>query len=1729
LFFLLFVGSSFSIVFAASPRPLKAIVLVDDDIRMVQMAGNLTDILNEFYDIARVEVVNDYGDLKQVLMLDFTVFIFFMHGSEFGYVDLRVSWSGLAKLIRGSRGQYFIFESCYSRNLKMFDMNGKKVYTPDVDVIDVKVAFLDALYNFKKVLEEIDPVRYERLIEHIRERAVNIFVKNFADLFVRFLIPQEPLSFVFPEKSSFSGPIGYLLDLILSISKEVLREMGRLNDDGTINFGTDTSLEVNFTQSLNFGGGSFPLNVTLELDFIIHNTGDFEASASVSVSKEQKGNIGKLTNVIGTKIEGQGAFGIEGLIVNDPVNRVSIKKVNFEISFQITKSLDLQEILKSVAPGSLGEVIDDVREYFNLEISADIYFGGKIGISYDFETDVTELTISIWVGSSLIVKIAIVEFEAGVKLQFDVTFSPYGNTFTVTFTAFAKASVDLYLATLHFEGSFEIKWSAGPDERAGTQMNLDDDGDGLPNDYESTIGTDPNNPDSDGDGIPDGIEINEYCTDPLNNDTDGDGLLDGFERNWFESLGYDPRSDVDGDGISNILDEDSDNDYLSDGEEYILGSNPVIRDSDGDGLIDGLEQRNGTNPALSDTDDDGLPDLEEILMGLDPKIEDTDGDKLRDGDEVYIYNTNPFEIDTDGDKLSDYDELFLYNTDPLCNDTDGDGISDGDEIGFATSPLNDDSDGDNLSDYLEIYGWNIFVINDSSGRRKQIHVTSDPTDKDTDDDGVIDGLEYVNGSNPRNNDTDSDGISDKTELNGFYYDGVNFVKTDPANWDTDGDGLSDGYEREHSTNPADNDTDDDHLSDGFEKSIKTNATDPDSDDDGISDGDEFDMLNDTYGVDPNTTDSDNDGVKDILDSDADNDGLSDGEEVFTYFTNPLVKDTDNDGADDYTELFTKKTDPLNPDTDGDGLLDGFINNPWSVGELGEGNVGTNPLINDTDGDGLLDSWEVELSSTPPYFVKITDPLNPDTDFDGLLDGHEYQLGTLPNKMDTDSDNISDGFEVNGFNITYPNGLEIGPFYTDPLDNDTDHDGLSDGLEANILYTSPISPDTDGDGLTDYAEVNNYFTNPLDPDTDNDGLTDYEEIFQWNWDTLRKSEEELAQGPPMYRNETKIPEELPPEEKKQMPFSYFTYSVARFKYRITPFRGMYYTDPLDNDTDDDGLLDGEEKQYATNPLNNDTDYDGLLDGEEIKLYGTDPRISDCDRDGLLDGDEVNYYNTLPLDNDSDDDGLTDFEEVRFWLTNATKNDTDNDNLLDGEEVHGVLAWVYNRSAGKFVYTNITTDPLDNDTDDDGLLDGDEVLFYHTNPFSADSDGDELLDHDEIFVYGTNATYFDTDYDGLIDGLEIYITSTDPLDPDEDNDGLPDGKMFDYDNDTLSDYDEIYTYGTLITSPDTDNDGMPDAWEALYQLTDPRNYDAYNDPDYDNLMNIEELIYRTSPDLNDTDGDGLLDGEEVFVVGTDPTNVDTDGDNLSDYEEVVYGTDPLDPDISPPNIYIVSDVPTSIRGDEELIIYAKVIDPAPIDVVLLEYTVGEISINVTMARINSTHYTAVLTNLPIAENITIIIFAADKSGNWNKTETLSIYVKDIYGPMIELVNISPVNPIEGENITIDISVSDLVGVDLVILSYSYGSSWHNVSMSHISGNIYRGKIVNVNGSTLYTIKIYAKDADDNWSVSQLGEIYVSQREKRGILDLMSLGVGILIGVAAFATIYVALQKSRKRKRK
>lgn len=890
--------------------------------------------------------------------------------------------------------------------------------------------------------------------------------------------------------------------------------------------------------------------------------------------------------------------------------------------------------------------------------------------------------------------------------------------------------------------------------------------------------------------------------------------------------------------------KDSDGDNLTNWEEnHVYHTDPLDPDSDGEGIPDGQEvQDNHTDPLKADTDDDGLTDFEEIYVFFtDPLDPDTDDDGLTDGDEVTLYLTDPLDPDTDGDGLDDLVEVEYYLTDPSENDTDNDGILDYEEVhwggdAWITDPLKADSDGDGLSDYDEIH-----------------ENRTDPLDPDSDNDRIGDGDEDGAGTDPLDPDSDDDGLRDGYE--------TLLWGTDPVKSDSDSDGVTDGKEVWNGLDPLDKnisgyplDTDGDGIPDFMEKIFGTDHMLGDTDGDGLSDGEELF----SYHTDPFTNDTDEDN-------------LTDDEELYKWFTDPLVSDTDGDGLSDYNEIHTYSTNPNHPDTDGDGLPDAdevLVH-------------GTDPKRKDTDGGNLWDGCEIWNGLGPK--VKTDDGNILDSDHDGLVDAEELRIGTDKDAVDSDGDGLRDGEEVftygsdPGRNDTDGDGIpdlaeviywhtdpdsddsdddwlddhtELYVNYTHPLVKDTDHDMLTDGGEVLTHRTDPLHPDTDRDGLMDGAEGPNG-TDPLDPDTDDGGALDGVEVHSGNHDPLNPDDDE----------------DLVDSDGD---------GLSNWAER-----NLHGTDPYDSDSDNDTLGDGAEVTvYLTDPLRNDTDNDTLLDGEEVLIYGTEPLLNDTDGDNLTDGMEVHFYLTNPNRNDTDTDGIGDWPEIFLYGTNPLLRDTDRDGLGDYEEL--------------FVHF---TEPLLNDTDLDEMFDGWEVRYGldPKNGSDRDIDGDlDGLTNFEEYLNLTDPTLNDTDADGLLDGEEVtyyWPNSTTDWTGDGIEDHFTDPNSVDTDGDTLTDHEEKMIYNTVPLMADSDRDNMTDNWELANGLNPNYAGDRNRDEDGDNLTNFEEFTAGTDPNLQDTDGDMLFDGEEIQDYGTDPLLNDTDRDTLSDYDEVViYLTDP-----------------------------------------------------------------------------------------------------------------------------------------------------------------------------------------------------------------------------------------------
>jgi len=424
----------------------------------------------------------------------------------------------------------------------------------------------------------------------------------------------------------------------------------------------------------------------------------------------------------------------------------------------------------------------------------------------------------------------------------------------------------------------------------------------------------------------------------------------------------------------------------------------------------------------------------------------------------------------------------------------------------------------------------------------------------------------------------------------------------------------------------------------------------DTDEDGLSDFDEFSSGCGDGGSNASNPDTDGDGELDQIEALT---GYS--WEGVPYFTSPCMFDTDNDGLEDGEEVIAGKDNFLthanNSDTDNDSLVDGnevlFVPRPYQNP--------TNPLLNDTDSDGMLDGWEMQVKSTQDntnshsLWVATSSWQRPgcvasqnndcsmeaggyvwQNNLGGFINEKKYSISemnlsgfTVPLNnfcncngrwaLDPSLDSMKDDtFDID--NDSLPNSAEApDKWNTNPVDDDTDSDNLPDGWE---VYYSGLALEN---GLVDNGTIDAYgargVMDPSMPDSDLDGVMDGDE--DPDHDGLNRSGliKKYCSG---YNDSSNSDCNINPD---------------------TPDGKKFY-DNLENYTN------FEEKENGTNPISNDTDNDGWNDGPEVYYQ-------DHDDDGMSTGWEFHFQFDPqdPADRmlDSDDDGHVNFCEFK-WDTN-----------------------------------------------------------------------------------------------------------------------------------------------------------------------------------------------------------------------------------------------------------------------------------------------------------------------------------------------------------------------------------------------------------------------------------------------------------------------------------------------
>ena len=260
-------------------------------------------------------------------------------------------------------------------------------------------------------------------------------------------------------------------------------------------------------------------------------------------------------------------------------------------------------------------------------------------------------------------------------------------------------------------------------------------------------------------------------------------------------------------------------------------------DDDNDGLIDILETNRVDLPERqAETWSNGEVHAWRASGRTLPSSPDSDGDGLPDALEVGWRNaanppTTPG-VDTNEDGVPN----FIGDLDPplyavVEHHTLVPGVgsqSQGDDrtrqaAGSVTDPTNPDTDGDGIPDGVEDANRNGWTDGDGKAlplnAAKETFATHRPNEGDWPN-NKIDNFETWTETSPTNPDSDGDGLQDgygeDKNFNGFidgdtnrnrrYDAGEQWSETDPLNRDTDGDGLLDGWEVQYGLDPLDNGT-----------------------------------------------------------------------------------------------------------------------------------------------------------------------------------------------------------------------------------------------------------------------------------------------------------------------------------------------------------------------------------------------------------------------------------------------------------------------------------------------------------------------------------------------------------------------------------------------------------------------------------------------------------------------------------------------------------------------------------------------------------------------------------------------------------------------------------------------------------------------------------------------------------------------------------------------------------
>jgi len=579
--------------------------------------------------------------------------------------------------------------------------------------------------------------------------------------------------------------------------------------------------------------------------------------------------------------------------------------------------------------------------------------------------------------------------------------------------------------------------------------------------------------------------------------------------------------------------------------------------------------------------------------------------------------------------------------------------------------------------------------------------------------------------------------------------------------------------------------------------------------------------------------------------DTDNDDLADAWERFYFgdLTPTAAADDDGDGFSHQEEYELYRTDPSKQDTDGDELTDSE--------EIQSHN--TDPLDPDTDEDGMIDSWEIAHGLDP---FSAEDALD-DPDDDQIPNLYEYIYQTIPTNsasFPTPTVTVTNGAALslqqavsNAISLAssgYPIVKVLKGIYSNSADRDitlntsnillyaeasfegTVIDCQQSGRAFTIagravisgfviqngstssgggIYVKEDAPwivncvlmenhvSNDGGGLYVHENaslvlqnctlLNNRASGYGGGVYDNDGGAVIRNTILWGNEayigrqisgTPKVSYSCIQDGYSGISNSATDPRFVLKGWRLTSPSPCIN-SGTELKAPENDIEGEPRTAGVDIgadewvDTDEDGLADAWEKLYFEDlspTAEGDDDSDGSVNLDEY-LKGTRPDIIDTDGDGLMDGDEV-IQGSDPLNPDSDDDEMVDGWEIEHGLDPLSAEDALDD--PDGDQIPNLYEYIY-----QTIPTNVVSlpDPTVTVTNGAGLSlqravsnalraapDGYPIVKVLKGIYTNSADRDITLDTPNILLYAENS-FEGTIIDAQNSGRAFYISSGRPV--------------------------------------------------------------------------------------------------------------------------------------------------------------------------------------------------------------------------------------------------------------------------------------------------------------------------------------------------------------------------------